>query len=293
MISRETRHKLALARSILAKGSWPNDIKVDTKIHYTRLSDVQLNLLEVAGLKPYGAFPLAFDYEVILGPRVPPEVNQEKFFMSLVDLFYNEWAINEGRRYGLRLDQRMRKHWNKPDPWLPMWGTKDKGQPVLASAEAVQKHANKTVWGAALRAKWCIDTCMIRLVAMWDKLVGPFLLGSFFRVKRPPKRFIKRLEGLRKKAGPAGPCNETQVSFINSLCVLAQPTLEENEDGLRWYRHHELHEIGPRVWGAFEHPRTEEYVRDYWKRVNDEHNAVREAMMCAFGVVVATILSPE
>jgi len=271
MISRETAHKLALARSILAEGSWPKagDPEVETTVHYTELSPVQLNLLEVTGLKPYGDSPLAFDYEAIFGPRLPAEANQEKLFMSLIDLLYNEWAVNEGKPYWMRLDQRMRNYWNKRDPWLPMWGTKDKGQPILPSAEAVQRHANEKVWGAALRAKWCIDTCIIRLVALWDKLVGPFLLESYFRVKHPPKRFGKRLEALQRKALPEGPCNQTQIDFIHSLCALAQPTLEENVDGLRWHRHHELHEIGPRVWGAFEHPRTEEYVRDYWKRIKE------------------------
>jgi len=292
VISKATRHKLALARSILAKGSWRNDIEVATKIRYTQLTRVQLSLLEVAGLKPDGDFPLAFDYERILGPHLPAEVNQERFFMCLVDLLYNEWAINEGKRYWRRLDQRMRNYWDKPDPWLPMWGTKDKGQPVLVSAEAVQRHANKKVWGAALRAKWCIDTCMVRLVALWDKLVGPFLLESYFG-DNPRKKFGSMLRALQTKTRAGAPCNQTQVGFINSLCALAQPTLAENVNSLRSYRHNELHKIGPRVLGAFEHKKTTEYVRDYWKRVNDEHNRVREAMMCAFGIVLATTLNTE
>ena len=271
--------KLLSTRIILAGHLLVNDVPISSAIEYSKLTAEDLDFLEASRLHPREAIPLSFEY-VLLEPHLPTSVDKERFFSNLSDILYNEWAINQGRRYfvGFGFEERTRQF--AEDRKLFMAALEQLGERI--SDCFYTDPAKQEYW--VMRAKWFTDDCVFRIRAQWDKLLR-FLATNYFGIQLNTMKLRARIKEFTRKTED-NVHSEEQERFVN-LFMESLSELLPDRHPLRQYRDAELHLTGKRAIGAFEHEKTKETVYDYWRMVVEEHNKVREALMIVFAVILS------
>jgi len=271
--------KLLSTQVILAGHLLLNDVPISNAIEYSKLTTKDLDFLEANGLHPRDAVPLSFEY-VLLEPYLPTSVDKERFFSNLSDILYNEWAINQGRRYfvGFGFEERTKQFAEHRKLFIA--GLEQLGEKV--SDYIYTDPADQEYW--LMRAKWFTDDCVFRIRAQWDKLLR-FLAVNYFGIQMNAMKLRARINEFTRKTKGKVRSGE-QERFVN-LFMEALSQLVPNTQPLKQYRDAELHLTGKRAIGAFEHEETTETVYDYWRMVVEQHNTVREALMIVFAIILS------
>lgn len=276
--------KLLSTQAILVGHLLLNDVPISHAIEYSKLTTEDLDFLEARSLHPREAIPLSFEY-VLLEPHLPTSVDKERFFSNLSDILYNEWAINQGRRYFVGFGFEERTQQFAEHRKLLIAGLEQLGENI--SDYMYTDHAHVDYW--LMRAKWFTDDSVFRIRAQWDKLLR-FLATNYFGVQLNRMKLRARInEFTRKTKGKIH--SEEQERFVNLLMESLSELLPDTHP-LKQYRDAELHLTGKRAIGAFEHEETKETVYDYWRMVVEEHNKVREALMIVFAVILSGAPAP-
>lgn len=276
-LTRKTRNRLMIAKAVLQGmegGShfFGDDVPVPFGISYNELGESIQEQLEEREIPVREERPFLFRYE-ILGKYLPRQVRVNEFYNAFVELMFNEWRINYGRKLfvGFGFDD-----WGKHMP------TPTQRRQMFQSVENNGKYVPLET-GLNLRTSrglWFASECIIRICAQWDKLIDNLVFDAYFS-ENPTKRFSSTIDKLEAFEDHQHLQTTHQKSCLRALVKLARLT-----EGLRSWRDHDMHQFSETVFGVLEKTGTSHSLGTLWDTVVEEHNRAREAIMAVIGMVV-------
>jgi len=209
-----------------------NDIMVPTEVNFTYLDKDEIDLvvkrIDIHNKRKYNiGNPFNFNYE-FFGYYLDPCKNFNKILSAWSDIMINEWRVLHGFRLfiGFGYKQFAQELHNGEIP-NELSGIQE------SEMEMVQETGINLV---LLRGLWFANNIIIRLQALWDKMLEEFLLKSYFSCKTPGKKFNTRKNKLQNLS-EIKDLTCYQRNYLNKLLIMADTIIE-----LREWRDHDVHQ---------------------------------------------------
>ncbi|MDY6874264.1 MAG: hypothetical protein SVO01_09435 [Thermotogota bacterium] len=255
-----------------------NDIHVPLGIDFSKIPvdilDIIINRISRAKNIPYSIKnPFNFPYEY-LGFYLPNTNDIAKVLSRWTDLMVSEWRIIHGKRLfiGFGYEEFSRKI--------------DEGTYPDIYSEFEKKYQfdhikEQGIELKSLRGLWLANDIIIRLRAIWDKLLSELILKSFFNVSSPPKKLSSVRRKLKECSNNSNNLSTMQVQCLDIVIELSQSINE-----IRKWRDHDVHMVSETIQGVFSRDQTSETLFSLWEKINEFHNITREAIFACLGLLI-------
>jgi len=258
---------------------------VNMTVERKYLSSDQCEFLFSKGIPVYHPQSTFFFIYAKMADKLASSVNKNAFFGGLVDILYNELAINQRSENYLRLlpgieaGKGKRKEMNKK---IAEWTSKEEEKKV-SPRQVKEESVFMSI--PVVQGKWELDSAAVKIRAVWDKLL--YLISEkYFGIKLSAKSLGENKssgrigEFLRKTKGKTKNKHQEQFieSFVNLLLDLKW---------LRKYRDLELHFYGVKIKNGFQTKNEAESIEAVWEKIKEEHNKLREGILLALGIALS------
>lgn len=249
-----------------------NDIDVSLKINFTRLSqdtiDEIVKRISIAKNYPFSINnPFNFPYE-FFGFFLPANKDIGKILSSWCDLMVSEWRVIHGKRLfvGFGYDEFSKNLEEGNDPEI--YSKFNDPKIDLIKTQGIELKS--------LRGLWLANEMIIRIRAIWDKLLGELLLNSYFDTSIPNKLSAKcrKLQRLSQQSD----LTEKQLTCLHLILENAQLI-----DEIKEWRDHDVHMVSETIQGVFTKDEASETLYSLWLKINEIHNITREAIFACIG----------
>lgn len=270
-LSAATQVKLMTLNMLMASiGRMPGDIFVDQTIRYQKLDAKWIDyLVRGLGIPANRSFaPFAADYILIFqgGKRLFEPSRRELFYAQLIHCLKieSQLVLTQQYYYGLKLN----------------------GDRLHASAfRSVLSDQRFLEWRMAelnefspleLHGSIFLEYYATMIRAQWDKVIR--LCDTFFNQKANWESVDDGILHLEKVISNLP---EYGRYLLTTFIGIARERLKDESKGgwLRGFRDHLLHFTAQHSAGVLPHKNSLETTNEIWKRADDEHNWLREAMM--------------
>lgn len=250
-----------------------NDISVPLEINFTRLTEEDVlgiqKRIGIAKNYPYDRKnPFSFPYEFI-GFYLPLDKDIGKVLSSWCDLMVSEWRVIHAKRLfiGFGYDEFAKEidQGKTPD----IYSKFDSPEIEIVQTQGIELKA--------LRGLWLANDIIIRLKAIWDKLLGELLLKAYFNASIPDK-FKSKCNKLQKIIESHPNLTDQQIKYLQLILELASAV-----ENIKEWRDHDVHMISETILGVFTRDETAETLFTIWEKINNLHNLTREAIFISIG----------
>ena len=254
-----------------------NDISVPSRIHFNYLTEDQIkyitNKIDVHNTIKYDIEnPFNFNYEVF-GYYLNPSQNFSQLLSCWSDILINEWRVIHGYRlfigFGYDKFSEQVHIGNKP---LELSGFTDNEMAMVG-----ETGVNLIL----LRGLWFANNIIIRLQALWDKMITEFLLKNYFSIKSIGKRLpskIRRIEDIIEN----GDLSTKQKDYLTNFCSMTESIKE-----LRDWRDHDVHMVSEYITDVYSRKSSDNDLYQLWKRIEELQNITKEAIFSLIGLIVS------
>lgn len=254
-----------------------NDISVPSKIHFNFLTEDQSNFIiqkiDVHNTIKYDfSNPFNFDYGVF-GYYLNPKKNYSQLLSCWSDILINEWRVIHGYRlfmgFGYDIFSENLHNGNRP---LELLGFSDDEMSMVG-----ETGVNLIL----LRGLWLANNIIIRLQAIWDKMITEFLLKNYFSIKSFGKRLPSKIDKL-KNIIDKGDLPKKQQEYLGKFCEMTESIKE-----LREWRDHDVHMVSEYITDVYSRKSSDKDLHQLWKRIDELHNTTKEALFSLIGIIVS------
>jgi len=261
-----------------------NDIVVSTKINFNHLTrnhvDSIINKIDVHHDRKYKIDnPFNFNYE-FFGYYLEPSKEFNKILSAWSDIMINEWQVIHGFRLFIGFG------YDKFSKQLHIGNIPLELKGITKNEIDMVKETGVNL--VLLRGLWLANNIIIRLQALWDKMITEFLLKSYFSCKTTGKRLNSRLSKLNQFSEDTN-LTIDQKEFLNKFIEMSNSIIE-----LREWRNHDVHMVSEAIQGVYSRNHSDKNLYQLWNRIIDLHNTTKEALFSLIGFVISGhTYSPE
>ncbi|MCL4534969.1 MAG: hypothetical protein M1370_07385 [Bacteroidetes bacterium] len=255
----------------------PPGVVIPLELRSRHLNNDVLSALELCGIPARREAPFLFSYPDVLLPCLPERVNRAKFFSHLTDIMYCYWAVHTGVLF-LCLS-------NVPQKAAESRATQDQlvgliMQKYGTAREDVERDIGARINTDLMMAKWFVDATVVKIRALWDKMLvwlGQDYFGLRFRSEKWGKKIGQLVADV---AGPMEDGAEKQLldTFVALCCEL---------DILKEYRDNDLHNVSPRLAEVLGRSGKHKDALELWDMVLLETGRCMEALTTCFAIILA------
>jgi hypothetical protein len=261
-----------------------NDIGVPTKINFNYLTrnhvDSIIRKLDVHQDRKYKIDnPFNFNYE-FFGYYLDPSKEFNKILSAWSDIMINEWQVVHGFRLFMGFG------YDKFSEQLHIGNIPLELKGITKNEIDMVKETGVNL--VLLRGLWLANNIIIRLQALWDKMITEFLLKSYFSCKTTGKRLSSRLNKLKQISEDTNLTTD-QKDLLSKFIEMSNTITE-----LRKWRDHDVHMVSEAIQGVYSRNHSDENLYQLWNRIIDLHNITREAIFSLIGfIALGHKYSPE
>lgn len=283
LIDETTQAKIITTSSLMMFiGRGPGDFpveKFDMPIKFKLMQLPSLEWLEKCGLNPRRAFaPLASEhYAHLFGTKDKLPVSEQKinkFFGSLIHCLVVETQILVAKQY------------------YHGTGLYEQNDPGLFSNNAFAENIHEqgflyklgSVEIGQLHGRIFLEYSAIMIRAQWDKLVQ--LQCLVFDVKVNSDKISKVIDAIRKTLQEKNDLHEWSKYHSLAFLEIAKQRISEN-GWLKKFRDPLIHNVGQHSSGVIPQNKSFDSTSQMWDKVCDEHNALREGMLCLLASIIS------
>ena len=255
-----------------------NDISIPTSIQFDFLNTEQVNFI-VERIKNHQKedysldHPFNFDYE-IFGFYLDPKIQFNRILSCWSDILINEWRVNHGCRLfvGFGYEEFSKKSHSGIKPSSFSSFTDDELSMV----------GDTGVNLVLLRGLWLANNMIIRLQALWDKMISEFLLKNYFLLN-PGTKLNSNIKKIKKIANEwSMPIKQKQ--YLNQFLSMANLI-----DELRIWRNHDIHMVSEYIEDVYSRKTSDKDLYQLWKKIEELHNSTREAIFTLVGFIISEV----
>jgi len=279
-IGSHTQAKLqAIVGTLDNIGRWPGDFpreKFDQAITYRKLPPKAVDWLVKAGIPAKSISPFATsayrDWFARTNNYPISEEIIEKFFSHLIHCLVVETQIIIAKQYYQGLDLYRPK---LPSLLEAFPNIAPEFKAELQEAYDVGTDKN-TIEFHELHGRIFLDYCVVMIRAQWDKLVS--LNCLIFGLNQNWKSIFDGLNDLERHISTLDGLNPGCKAYFKIFSDIANERLAEGA-WLKTFRDSLMHGVGQHSLGVVPHRKSSYTTSEFWDKMCEEHNWLREAMM--------------
>lgn len=254
-----------------------NDVTVPTAIHFNYLSQDQIDLivecLDIHHDRKYHLEnPFNFNYE-FFGYYLDPSKNFNKILSAWSDIMINEWRVLHGFRLFIGFGyKKFAEELHNGEIPIELSGIQEN---ELEMVEETGIHL------VLLRGLWFANNIIIRLQALWDKMLTELLLKSYFSCNSTGKTLTARKNKLLCLIKRENLTFEQKI-YLDKFILMSNSITE-----LREWRDHDVHMVSEAIQGVYSRSSSDKELYQLWNRIRELHNITKEALFSLIGFMVS------